>query len=166
MWIHTQRMDWERIFALRPFEEDDETKGNGGESSTSRVCVGTGCGKWGKGDYSSSVKAEPVGVTRAVTHFKHLIRSCKVAILTDHGSLVWASKGMFTHSFHYNSCFLHLQGVGKEIFSNFFFYFLAGVRNTADSLSRGKGVETMSFPSVAGTGVSGPVCASPRPWQL
>lgn len=131
-----------------------------------RVCVGTGCGKWGKGDFSSSVKAEPLGVRQAVLHFRHSIRSCKVAILTDHESLVWASRSMFTHSFFYNSCFVFLQGMKKELNSNFFFYFLAGVRNTADSLSRGTGVETRSFPLVAGSGVSGRVCASSRPWQL
>ena len=131
-----------------------------------RCFVRTGCGEWGKGDFRSSVKAEPLGVRQAVLHFKDNLKNCKVAILTDHESLVWASKSMFTHSYFYNECFVFLQGMKKEKSLEFFFYFLAGVRNTADSLSRGKGVETTSFPLVAGAGVSGRGCALQRPWQL
>ena len=132
--------------------------------SRQRVLVTTSCGQWRAGeDYRSSVKAEPRGVREAVSAFMNQIGGVDVAILTDHEGLVWARRAMFTHSYWYNGCFLFLEDVERKLGGKFYFYFLEGKRNIADSLSRGKGVEETSFPEIAGTGM---VCASLCPWQL
>ena len=104
-------------------------------------------------DFRSSAKAEPRGVKEAVYFFRDSLENTKnTCILTDHESLVWASGAMFTHSYHYNGVFIFLDKMKKNLGGEFHLYFLQGIHNTADSLSRGRGVESTSFPLFAGRG--------------
>jgi len=129
-----------------------------------KTLVKTAACPWKNGeDFSSSVKAEPRGAREAVFSFKTFLKDTNVCIVTDHESLVWASQAMFTHSFWYNSCFTYLNYMEKQLGSKFYFYFLEGKRNIADSLSRGKGMEDITFPQFAGSGLGS---ALQRPWQL
>jgi len=119
--------------------------------------------KWTKGDYRSSAKAEPLGIMRSIRAAGNLLKGKRIAILTDHENIVFASRALFIHSFHYNQCLSFLERLKRTEGTTSFLYFLEGTRNNADGVSRGQEkVEDTTFPE-AGLGL---VSALPIPWQL
>ena len=120
--------------------------------------------RWLKGDYRSSVKAEPLGVSKTLRAKRSFLKGKRIAILTDHDNLVHASQACFVHSFHYNNnCLKYLEKLKREDNTTSFLYYLEGIKNTADGLSRGQTwAKDKSFPEVgAGLGKALTV-----PWQL
>jgi len=119
--------------------------------------------QWPRGDYRSSVKAEPLGIEEVVKRARGRIRNKKVAILTDHENLTFASRSLFINSFTYNKCISCLEKISKQEKTEFFIFYVEGEKNNADGVPRGAtNPKDTSFPDV-GAGFS---CAQPLPWQL
>ena len=113
-------------------------------------------GVWPKGeDYSSSVKAEPQGIREALYILRSEWAGLSVAVLTDHENLVHASHALFIHNFLYNRCLAFIEETRTSYKAEIFLYFLEGLKNNADNISRGKGLSLQDsiFPKVEGTGL-------------
>ena len=116
-------------------------------------------------DYESSVRAEPQGMIEALFRLKHLMKDKVAAILTDHENLVYASESLFVHNYFYNRCLSKVEETKAEIRAEVWLYFLEGVKNNADAISRNKDFSPTDaiFPKVEGSGL-GPAFTSPQ-WQ-
>mgnify|MGYP006197628077 CR=1 FL=1 len=97
-------------------------------------------GKWPdkeKEYYSASVRAEAQGIEETIGRIKHLCQNKTVAILTDHENIVFAARAMFVHNFFYNKCIQKLRETEKQYQCRIILYFLKGIQNNADGISRG-----------------------------
>ena len=121
-------------------------------------------GSWNLGsDFSASVKAEPMGIEKAIRKWRDTIKGKRIAILTDHKNITYAAEALFVHSYFYNKCLAFLENIKRQDGTVVYMYFVPGVKNVADGISRGdKEVKDKRFPRVDGAGSS---AALPVPWQ-
>jgi len=120
-------------------------------------------GEWHIGNYDSSVRAEPQGIEEVIKRIKNTFKDKTIAFLTDHDNIVNCSGAMFIHNYYYNKCLESIEKTEKEQNAKIFLFYLEGVRNTADAISRGKAFCREPFPEIAGTGLD-PAYAPP--WQV
>ena len=120
-------------------------------------------GTWPRGDFRASTKAEPLAIEKVAKNNKTQMSGKRIAFLTDHENLCFASRALFAHSYFYNRTLNCLAKLQKEEGSTFYIYYVEGIHNTADGISRGQeAVVSTSFP-VVGAGLES---ALPLPWQL
>ena len=124
-------------------------------------------GEWKIGNFGSSVRAEPQAIEEVLKRLRGnpVLKNSKIAILSDHKNIVFASRAFFVHNFFYNKCLEFLETISKEEKISFVLYFLQGKKNTADGLSRGRELTHKSFPLVAGLGCC-TALANPPVWQV
>lgn len=84
-----------------------------------------------------SAVAEPRAIKRAIARFLHPTDIRRVLIVTDHSPIVWAAphddgSGGYARGYELNSLFYFISFYK----SSFFFSFVSGVNNLADTLSR------------------------------
>ena len=129
-------------------------------------------GKWPKKEeefYESSVRAESKGMEEVLEKIKTWCNNRTVVILTDHENLVFASQSMYVHNYFYNKALTKVEQVEREHECRIKLYFLQGVHNNADNISRGLGLDPKDkiFPlhgmRTEGDGV---VKALTPPWQI
>jgi hypothetical protein len=124
-------------------------------------------GEWRIGNFGSSVRAEPQAIEEVLKRLRGnpILKNTKIAILSDHKNIVFASRAFFVHNFFYNKCLEFMETISKEQKTIFLLYFLQGTKNTADGLSRGRPITIKSFPQVAGLGCC-TALAKPPVWQV
>ena len=89
-----------------------------------------------KENYSASVRAEAQGIEETIGRIKHLCQNKTVAILKDHENIVFAARAMFVHKFFSKKCIQKLRETEKQ-YQQDILYFLKGIQNNADGISRG-----------------------------